>query len=462
MEHVDQAFVACLCQSEIVYVFEPADSGRSHSSNEEVHVPDKAREERTDDHEVTTSGGDTYTVKLGLVAAPEIPEKIARELASELPDLLGRHVDGRVSWKVSVVVDPLTGADRKAPEILDACRDRRLEEGWDIAVCLTDLPVYRNGRLVVADASAERGVASISIPVLGATNLRSRAREATLGLVEELYARIPELAKGTAPTGTDESGTGADAAEADSAEARRARPRQLVARRLTESVAPFRRVEPPDEDMKDMHVDARFAAPGVPGHLRLLSGMVLANRPWKLFPSFKGTLAAAFATGAYVLVITTMWMLSDAVGFWRLLLLMVTAIVAMVVWIIVAHHLWERPRGREERKWAVLYNGVTVLTISVAVLLAYAVLFALIFLAAWVFVPGAYFQSMLKHPVGFSEYLSLSWLAASLATVAGALGSSLEHEDTVRDAAYGYRQRRRNEAREDSEDDTREGSGEDR
>jgi hypothetical protein len=79
------------------------------------------------------------------------------------------------------------------------------------------------------------------------------------------------------------------------------------------------------------------------------------------------------------------------------------------------------------------------------VLLAYAILFALILLAAWVFVPGDYFQSILKHPVGFGEYLTLSWLAASLATVAGALGASLEDEETVRKASYGYRQRRRHE-----------------
>ncbi len=181
--------------------------------------------------------------------------------------------------------------------------------------------------------------------------------------------------------------------------------------------------------------------------------MVLANRPWKLFPSFKGTLAAAFATGAYALVITTLWILADSVGWARLLLLMVTAMVAMVVWLIVAHHLWERTESPEKRKWTALYNGVTVLTMSVAVLFAYAVLFALIFLAAWVFVPGAYFQTILKHPVGFGEYLTLAWLAASLATVAGALGSSLEDEDTVREATYGYRQRRRNHA-DDSDDDS--------
>jgi hypothetical protein len=154
------------------------------------------------------------------------------------------------------------------------------------------------------------------------------------------------------------------------------------------------------------------------------------------------------------LVITTLWSLADSMGWARLLLLMVTAIVAMVAWIIVAHHLWERPEDPDQQKWATLYNGVTVLTITVTVLCAYTILFALIFVAAWVFVPGDYFQTILKHPVGFGDYLTLSWLAASLATVAGALGASLEHEDTVREAAYGYRQRRRQEDEDDSDEES--------
>jgi len=33
-------------------------------------------------------------VTLGLIPAPDIPEKIAEELASELPDLLRSRVDG--------------------------------------------------------------------------------------------------------------------------------------------------------------------------------------------------------------------------------------------------------------------------------------------------------------------------------------------------------------------------------
>ena len=366
------------------------------------------------------------TVTLGLIAAPDIPQKIARELASELPDLLAKHVDGGVSWEVPVVVDPLTGTDQKAPEILDACRERRLSEGWDLALCLTDLPVYRSGTLVAADVSAKRGVAGLSLPALGALRLRPRARGLILRLAHELYDRTKEQ--------------GADDPPA-------------LGSKAMGSVGSFRRVDTPDEDMKAIDVDARFVAPGVLGHLRLWSGMVLANRPWKMLPAFKGAIAAAFATGAYVLAINSFWLLADAMGLWRLLTLMVVAMVAMVVWIIVAHHLWERPSDPEVRKWAPLYNGVSVLSISAAVLLAYAILFLLLFVAAWVFVPGDYFQSTLKHPVGIGEYLTLSWLGASLATVAGALGASLEDEERVRKASYGYRQRRRQEEDTESEDE---------
>src|SRR5215218_11172874 len=131
-------------------------------------------------------------VTLGLIPAPDIPETMARELAPQLPKLLENRVDGDVSWEVPVVVDPLTGTDREAPEILDVCRERRLREGWDLTICLTDLPVYRDGRLVVADVSAKRAVAGLSLPAMGALRLRPRAREITLRLAQELYERTKE------------------------------------------------------------------------------------------------------------------------------------------------------------------------------------------------------------------------------------------------------------------------------
>jgi hypothetical protein len=123
---------------------------------------------------------------------------------------------------------------------------------------------------------------------------------------------------------------------------------------------------------------------------------------------------------------------------------MVLSITAMVVWVIVAHHLWERPADQEVREQAALYNAATVLTLTVAVLFSYAVLFVLVLVAALIFLESGFLQSNLGHPVGLADYARLSWMASSLATVAGALGSGLEDEATVREATYGYRQQRRN------------------
>jgi hypothetical protein len=70
---------------------------------------------------------------------------------------------------------------------------------------------------------------------------------------------------------------------------------------------------------------------------------------------------------------------------------------------------------------------------------------------------GTYFQITLKHRGGLGEYVTLPWLGTSLATVAGALGASLEHEETVRAASYGYRQRRRHDNDEDRQQESQDG-----
>jgi hypothetical protein len=380
-------------------------------------------------------------VALGLLPAPEIPEKIAEEISTELPELFSKHVDERVSWEVSVICDPLTGSNPDAVRVIDAARERMLEESWDLTICMTDLPL-RTNRLwpVVASVSITRKIAVLSLPPLGVAFLHQRVREAIVQLVTELYEGDPELSPDSEDRADEEVDTEAKAG----GDARHTgpTPRRLVGIRLTELVAPIRRVTPPDEDAED--VEVRFVSPKVRGHLRLLAGMVFANRPWRLFTTMKGTLAAAFATAAYALVMPILWQMADSLSWVRLLLLMVLAIMAMVVWIIVAHNLWERPTEQEVRDRAALYNAATALTLSVAVLFSYAVLFVLVLVAAGIFLESGFLQSNLGHPVGPGDYARLAWMASSLATVAGALGSGLEDEETVREATYGYRQRRRN------------------
>jgi hypothetical protein len=87
-------------------------------------------------------------------------------------------------------------------------------------------------------------------------------------------------------------------------------------------------------------IDVRVVASR--SRLRLLIGMVRDNRPWRLLFGLTGALAAAFAFSAFWMINPTIWQLSDALGAARLSIAMVGTITAMAVWLIVAHHLWER------------------------------------------------------------------------------------------------------------------------
>ena len=49
-------------------------------------------------------------------------------------------------------------------------------------------------------------------------------------------------------------------------------------------------------------------------------------------------------------------------------------------------------------------------------------------------------EENLGHAVRVGDYLKLALLAAALATLGGALGAGLESDETVRAAAYTYRQ----------------------
>ena len=58
------------------------------------------------------------------------------------------------------------------------------------------------------------------------------------------------------------------------------------------------------------------------------------------------------------------------------------------------------------------------------------------------------------HGVAFGEYLNLSWLSASLGTIAGGPGSSLDNEESVRRATFSRREckRRQVSQSDDAED----------
>lgn len=84
-------------------------------------------------------------------------------------------------------------------------------------------------------------------------------------------------------------------------------------------------------------------------------------------------------------------------------------------------------------------NVSTTITVGVSVLLMYAVLFGVMLTMSLVVVEPGYLGSQVGHPVEFRNYVYLAWLAASWGIMAGALGSSFDSDDAVREATYSQR-----------------------
>ena len=337
-------------------------------------------------------------VVIGLLADPDLPAELAKQLADDLPRALAR-ADGAREWRATAHVVPLVAGHVGDEEpLLQAICERKAAEGWDVAVGLTDLPRRAGTRAVVADLDPRRGVALTSVPALGVLRLPHRARDVVVRLVLELRgtpAASPAATAGLAVLG-DEAAPG-----------------------------------------------GRLVLPALLGTWRLFAGMVRANRPWRLVGALSGALLAAFAASVFGVFTVTLWLLADRLGAVRLSVVTAVSVAAMVVYLITQHGLWERPEDSAQRRLARLYNVTTAVTLALGVLVFYAALLAVMTVTEAFLVDSDVLESNLGHPPSVGDYLDISWFIASLATVGGALGSGAEDGDTVRRAAYGARQRAR-------------------
>ncbi|WP_431799716.1 hypothetical protein [Halobacillus andaensis] len=386
-----------------------------------------------------SSPAEFKTITLGLVPAPELAEKFAYKLVEDLPQLLNDQIDDQINWEIKVLTDPLTGGTEDAIEIMEKTEAFKNAHDWNYAICITDLPILSSNRLVVAEASKDRKAGFISFPSLGAFPLQRRLRESIFQLTREIHQQATIHEEPIA----DKQKTRSQMRKKRAAE-------RLIGHSLTERMSPIEKTHFNQNENDD---GVRFYNKHkTTGRIRLLSGMVLANSPWTIFSSFKSVIAVAFATGSYGLIFPTLWQLSDGYSLLRFIALMFTAMIAMVVWIVVAHNLWESHTSRSSKFLVRLYNSATLLTLSVAVLFYYFVIFVLFLLAVALFVPGNILEQSLGHSPSVTTYVLLAWLASSVATLAGSLGAGLESEETILNATYGYRQRRRRqEKNEDSE-----------
>lgn len=92
------------------------------------------------------------------------------------------------------------------------------------------------------------------------------------------------------------------------------------------------------------------------------------------------------------------------------------------------------------RERQITYNLATATTLVAAVASMYLGLFLVILAGSLMIINRGFMAEQLGHEVGFGDYVNLSWLSASLGTMAGALGSSLENKETVRRATFSNRE----------------------
>ena len=293
----------------------------------------------------------------------------------------------------------------------------RARHGWDVVVLVTDLPRRTGTRPLVSDYGSEDGVGLVSLPALGAFALRRRLRRAVVDLLAHGLLARHAAGPATAP---------------------RRRPRPLS--------PPVARVASVEEG-----IDAHLALEGTRGTVRLLGGLVRANRPWRLVPSLSPALTAASAGAAFGVFYSNIWELAAALSPVRLAVIAVLAVTAMAVWLIVDNGLWERPAARVHREEATLFNAATAATIGLGVACMAVLLIGLTTVAAAVVIPAQMMPGAVDGAATITAYLRLGVLAGAMGIVAGALGSGLTSPDAVRQAAYSTREQQRRALIDDDE-----------
>jgi hypothetical protein len=244
-----------------------------------------------------------------LIADPGAPAVIAEHLSDSLPGALTDYAPAEDKWDVSVRQHAYPIDEHaEISEVVDTIdRDHETE---DIVIYLTDLPRRQGTTPVIADISVPDRLGVISIPTVGGLFVDRRVRS----LAQTIVAEVTDQSDKHDPS----------------------------MKRLTRT--------------QEEHV-VRYVAPSGLSRLRLLAGMVYANRPWRLVTGMSKVMMAAFATGAVSLAYPTIWQLSATMGPWRLSTATILASTAFIAWLIIEHKLWERPHSADERERAVLYNA---------------------------------------------------------------------------------------------------------
>ncbi len=304
------------------------------------------------------------------------------EIARRFSD---QHQVGGSEWDVAVVSEPFTTGSEDVETAIGRLLEHARDHSWDLVVGLTELPVPDpEGGYLLVETDPDRRAAVLSLPALGGFRMHARARQA-------VRTQLAEMA---------------------------------------------------DPNTNRQH---HVALPSGRGRWRVLSGMVLANRPWRLVPGLKSALVAALATGAVATINSTVWLLAASLSWWRLVVATVVSIALAVAWLVIDGELWDRPddKSTQARSRSRLYNASTVLTVLAGVLICYLALFVVNLAWAYFILDPSVMGRYLHAPLGYGDVSVLAWFVASAATVGGGLGSGLETDEAIRAATYSKREQER-------------------
>src|ERR1700684_2663654 len=132
-------------------------------------------------------------IVVGLLASPgpasELTESLLPEIADRLPE---RLTGGR--WRLEFISDRLVEPPTDLSAIISAGRRMLLDRGWNLAVCVTDLPLQTARRPVIAHVRPTHGVAVLSMPALGPVSVRKRTAETIVRLVAHMLGDVEQAA----------------------------------------------------------------------------------------------------------------------------------------------------------------------------------------------------------------------------------------------------------------------------
>jgi len=348
-------------------------------------------------------------INVGLIAAPDFPAEIADELIEDLPDLFKEVINEEYTWTVEKETDGIITIAEDEQKLLDGVIEIQERREWDYTLCLTDIPIFYEKRIVLGRVNPDHRVAVLSLPALG-WFINKRIGSMVLEVLTDLYYESTEQTKERA----DEEFT-------------------------FSSVEKIKTTEN-DQSVLRYHFSSRIV-----GFLTLLSGMTYDNQPWKIMGSLKSVIAVAFGSGAYGMIFPTLWMISYNYSPWRLGLLSILAILGLGLWIIQGHDLWETETITSDNTYKRLYNLATISTLFLAVGVFYVILYFLFLITAIIFIDPEFYMDQVGSsslPTLF-DYLQVAWITASVGPITGAVGVGLENEEDVRHTTYGYRQRSR-------------------